>query len=193
METFDISRFDPTSSGPMGVSIRFHNHLEEDKLKSAEEGRPIYRETVFIEKAILGTNDVIDRPANKSDMNQYAAQYAKFMKSQDGKGEVEGTPLSEFPGMGRTRIAELNALNIYTLEQFIGLNDSAISRCGSGTRKEIEKIKTWIAAAKDTSVVSTTVEELVELRAQLASAKDEIEELRLSLKERRNKDKDGRN
>lgn len=191
METFDISQFDPMANGPAGVSIKFYNRLEEDTIRSKDEGRPMYRESVWIEKAILGTNDIIDRPAFEADFKEHAAQYARFKRQTTDHPELEGTPLSEFPGMGRTRIAELNALNIFTLEQFVSLNDSAISRCGAGTRKEIERAKAWMASAKSSSAAPAMAADLLELKAQLEAAREEIEELRKNLKDKRRKKDDG--
>lgn len=189
MESFDISRFDPMAQGPAGVRARFYNKLVPDPLATKEQGRPMYKEQLFIEKAILGTNDVIDRPAFEKDFEEWPRQYDRFVKTEGKSGEIEGTPLSECPLFGRTRIAELNALNILTVEQFVSLNDSAMSRCGAGTRKEIEKAKGWISLAKDTANVTKAIDDLHEVKLQLQSALEENEELRKELKKLKAKGK----
>lgn len=181
--TFDPTMIDPTSP-PIGgaVLVRFERRARKHEFKSREEGREIFEDCDFIIKVICGTNDIIERPAEKKDIEQYPQQYANFLRLiGDGVAVQEGFPLAEVSWMTESRKQELRAMNVFTLEQLSALPDSVISRCGLGTRDEVGRASAQLKQIQDASHVNKVASESSELRRLIEEIREENKELRAEL------------
>lgn len=92
--------------------------------------------------------------------------YAKF---KAGLVQAQsGTPLEEWPIMSASKVAELKALNIYTVENLADLTDGYLGRLGMGGRALRDQARAYIAEAKDLAQASAVAAENAELRERLA-------------------------
>ncbi len=188
MQTFNFGDIDPTYAPPAAVSVdggtspqlvvRFHNQPVENRGKSKEAGRPIFDSEIYIQKFFPGGTDIIDRPATEEEFAQYPAQYEHFLKT-NGKGSlIQGTPLQEVPFLSASKVLELQAVKIYTLEQLSGLSDGIIDKLGFGMRELVEKARAFVSLAKGTAESTKQAQDLIETRRELAEAREEIADLR---------------
>lgn len=89
---------------------------------------------------------------------------------------VEGTPLAAWPGMTPSLVKVLQSVNIYSVEDFVQLEDSAISRLAvPGLRGKIATAKAFLAAMVNTAGVSN---EVTKLREENEFLKKEMAELK---------------
>ena len=65
------------------LAVYFHKKLRQNTDRTAQEGRPIFDELVYIKKMIPGDNlNVIDRPMYESDKGEFPLQWAHFVNKQ---------------------------------------------------------------------------------------------------------------
>ncbi len=162
--------------GPKKLLPKFYIAPQKNQAKTLKEGRPIYDDVEFIELRIPGNvKDVFVEKVNQKWIEEYPVEYKHWKATQ--KQLISGTPLSQYPKMTRSRVMELNALGIMTLEQFAGLTDSQMQGAGMGTRAEIAQVKAFLQAAADTAIVTKQAAELEKQNAEIADLKRQIAEI----------------
>lgn len=175
MATFDgnVEDFANRYAGDRGVHAKFYNHPEQDHEASAAAGRPIFKDTEFVEIIASGNStNIIKRPARSADKQRFSKQYSAFL---EGRGdELYGTPLKEVTWITRSQVEELAYMRICTLEQLAGVSDSVCSRA-VGLYDLKRKAENALAAASDAAPMTELVEENKRLQEQLDAQKAQQE------------------
>lgn len=192
METanYDHSQFQIASpnGGPQPgdetLLVKFFTKPAENKVKSAEQGRPIFEDKVFISIKIPGVRNEKVFPAS----DHYKARFPKHWEAYHNRtadDAVEGTPLVEWPIIKRSQAEELKFWNLQTVEQLATISDTAASE-NRGLITLREKAKAYLLASKDTAAInrlqgvedenSTLKGEVAELKAMVESLKDQVVE-----------------
>jgi len=133
METldYDYTMHARQGAGDDNLLVKFYVDAVKDEKASLEEGRPVFKDVEFIDIRIPGNKDnIVVRPVRApSDMERFPRHYAAF-KARVSQETVVGTPLAQWPNPAMTpsRIAELYALNIRTVEQIVATPDSVTQK-----------------------------------------------------------------
>lgn len=164
---FDVKDFeDPNNNN--GVYARFYWVSREDPAKSAEAGRPIFKDVEYVEILAAGNaNNIIRKPASDMERQRFHAQYARF-KEGDTE-QLTGTPLTEVPWITRSQVDELLYRKVRTLEQLAELNDAHCNVPGMYELKR--KAGLWLAKAKEAAPFTAMASEIDALRAELDALK----------------------
>src|SRR3990167_1945476 len=102
--------------------VYFYDREVQNQFKSEQESRPIFELVTFIKKIPPGDKLLeIDSKASKKDFLNYPEEYEKYQKKQTS--HVSGTSLDVWTQLTRSQVAELKALNIFTVEQLASLPD----------------------------------------------------------------------
>lgn len=134
--------------------------------KSDAAGREIHDEIEMWELRFPGNNlHVPTGRVTDVERARWPQQYEAFKKSGNFAEGHSGTPLEQWPFVGRAMIAELRYLNILSVEHLAAVDDNGISRMGPGGRKLVECARAWLQDAADGA---TTM--------QLAAAKVALQE-----------------
>lgn len=156
--------------------VRFFYKEKEDKAKTQAEGRPIYKETEYIEIRVRGNRDPqACRPATHRDKARFPRHYEAFQKRVEMP--EEGTPLAEWPQIGRSQIEELTFLNIKTVEQLSLAADTHIGKLRGGYTLK-QRATDWLQSSEATALIAnndalkTQVKSLEEKVNRLMSALD---------------------
>ena len=102
--------------------------------ESEKAGREICRDVEMV--YIYTPGDRTSVPCHKvtdEHRQRWPAQYAAFKKLRTVAHE--GTALEDWPRMTPSRIRELKAVNLFTVENVAGMNDAIIQRLGMGGRE----------------------------------------------------------
>lgn len=157
------------------VYARFYTQPVQDDAASAEAGRPIFRDVVFIEIRAAGNqNNIIKRKATREDMGRFARQYELF-KQGDGE-QVVGTPLTEVPWLTRSQVEELAYLRIRSLEALASLSDETCSKY-AGMYDLKRKAAAALEAAEKAAPMTALAEENKQLKGELEVLKQQMNEL----------------
>jgi hypothetical protein len=85
-------------------------------------GRNVYIDVPYVEILTPGSRDTLVTEATEQYRRRFPKQWAAFEARQEAP--MEGTPLSEIPWLGRSQVAELNFMNVKTVEQLINMPDN---------------------------------------------------------------------
>ena len=157
--------------------VKFELRPMKDKEASEREGRPIFKDVEFVDIRVPGKkNGSVCRPARTSDVERFPEHYRRF-KERIAEPE-EGTPLTEWPPVGRSTVEQLKFLNIKTVEQLAEMSDSSATQImGGNTLKQ--KAKDFLSYSTDVKA-KTQAKELERENQQL---KDEMAELQEQMRE----------
>lgn len=158
-----------------GIFPRFFMGEKEIKSLSEEKGYPQFRDQEMVEITIAGDNrTVVVKKVDDSHKQRWPEQYAAFKRGEEEP--LNGLPLKQCPLFTSAQVATMKALNIHTVEALAELNDSAIGRLGMGARAWVAKAKAYIKEGEKTAGVT-------KLAAENQLLRDEIEMLKLQIKE----------
>jgi hypothetical protein len=154
-------------------AVYFHPVQVQNDYKSAEAGRPIFQEQIFIKKLIPGDSTlIIDRKMRLADEDDYPKEWAMYKNKR--QNIMPGTPIDAWHILSDTQKAEFKALNIFTIDQFAQLPDIAGLKI-MGFNELRTKAQTFISASKDSEVFAAMKDDM---DAKLELKSKEINELR---------------
>lgn len=112
--------YDMDNKNQSSAIVIIYDHEKQDGRASAKEGRPVFKTEPFIKIDFPGDNLVsVDRPLRDADKLEYPQAWERYQKKE--QVVMNGTPLAHWPMMTRLQVAELNSLNIWTVEQLVSL------------------------------------------------------------------------
>ena len=121
------NRNDPDTAIP-----HFYMRAVENKRASEAEGRAIFDEVPFVEILIPGDKyNCPDVKVTDEHKQRWPAQWENFLAKRE---QHEGTPIEHWPLMSVKQVAELKALNFFTVEQIAEASDAALDQIGLGAR-----------------------------------------------------------
>ena len=161
------------------MAVFFHAVQIKNNYKSDLEKRPIFEERIFLKKLVPGDSTlVVDRPMRESDMEEFPIEWARFEQKKEQKSD--GTPIEAWAAISDTQKAEFRALNIFTIDQFAKLPDSAGNKI-MGFNELRGKAQAFIGAAQDSQLMdkirAETDEKLKAQEVEMAALRAMIEEL----------------
>lgn len=171
MQTAEYNHADfQSNDADKTLLVRFFIKPREDKQASKKEGRPIFRDTEYIDIKIPGNRTAGScHPVTELDKKRFPEHYARFKQRVEVDPD-EGTPLAEWPGCSRSRAEELSFFHVKTVEQLANMADVQISKFRGGLELK-EKAADWLKQA-DSSINN------VELQKELEKTKEENRKLR---------------
>lgn len=170
------------SEADKALLVRFFTKPMKDAAATLAEGRPIFKETEYIEIRIPGERDAAAcRPASLADAKRFPEHYAAFKSRIAGAQEI-GTPLSEWPMITRSQAEELAFFSIKTVEQLVGMPDSSNHNFKSIVGLK-QKAAEWLNKNKDKTELETYFRKREEaLNQRLEEQAQQIKELMAAVK-----------
>lgn len=161
-------------AGDEQLLVRFYLHPKQNQAKTKEMGRPIFEDCEYIEIIQPGNKDnIIRRPASNLDLQRFPEHYKKWKARQSDEVHVEGTLLTEWPGATKSQVAELQYLNVMTVEQLAGLADNhAQGMMGVNILKQ--RAKAYLEAS-NTQKAADEMEELRNANARLQAQMEALQ------------------
>jgi hypothetical protein len=148
--------------------VKFFIKQREDKDATQSEGRPIFKDTEYIEIRVPGKRDAqACRPATGRDKARFPRHYDAF-KSRTEMPE-EGTPLFEWPQISRSMVETLSFMQIKTVEQLVNAADNNLSAIHGGIALK-QRAQEFLKYADQTKLIA----EKEALTAQLASQDEQL-------------------
>jgi hypothetical protein len=154
---------------------------------TAKEGRPIFRDIIYIHIEAPGDRtSIIERPKYEDDEQRFPLEWAAY-KNAHGADPVEvGTPLSAWPLLTAAQAEELKALKFRTVESIAGASDTALQKMGMVAGMSPfafrDRAAGFLAAAKDSSYAQQQADALKESQARESEMKAQIAELQEQMK-----------
>lgn len=161
--------------------VRFYEKPKLNKQKTAEAGRPIYDSVEMVEVIVAGDKHfrphfpaheptvTYDNATQQEDRRTWAERYPAEYKAYKTQGmmSVSGTPVEAWPLLTRAQVAELKALDIFTVEQIADMTDRNRHVLGPSARQLIAQAKAYIEQASNAATPQKLAAENEALRAEL--------------------------
>lgn len=160
--------------------VMFYNRSVEVPSESAEKGRRICRDEIYVTIQHPGESlNKIDRPATDQDKHRFRDSWSKFL--QNRTQIPEGTPIDLlFPN--HPSVAEnLRAYGVYTIEQCAGLSAHAIDSIGRGGQEYVNRSKRYLDSATKGAGFHALQKELDETKQALRLAENQISQFKVQL------------
>lgn len=151
---------------------------------STAAGRDIYKDEPFVWIRFAGDRTrEIKRPVRYEqgpngelpDPERFSRQWDTFQKQ---KTEVhEGTPIENWPQIGRSTALNFKALNIHTVENLAAVPDTVLHNLGHGGRDFRDKAILWLKAANDGAALMQAEEKARQLKEDNEALKAQIADL----------------
>jgi len=129
--------------GEPGVHAEFYLQPVLHGARSHAEGRQVFVDKTFIRIRVVGQRDVMERQADDNDRARFPAEWAAWENKQTAPRV--GTPVTEWPALSPSQVRNLEALNIFTVEDMASTSDMALQKLGMGARELQEKAKRFLA------------------------------------------------
>ena len=161
--------------------VFFHTVQKKHNFRSEQEKRPIFVPVNHIKKVVPGdTRLVIDRPMREEDKDEFPVEWARF---EQKKGAMAvGTPIDAWSEVTDSQKAEFKFLNIFTIDQFSTLPDSAGEKI-MGFNELRQKAAAFLEAMKDSGRAARLEAEKAESEARFAKQDAEMQALKAQLAE----------
>ncbi len=154
----------------------FRKEAVHNEYKSAEQGRPIFDMIDMIQIVIPGDPKTsVVRLVKEEDKIRFAEAYAQFKAGQEMA--LEGTPVDVWPRLTIAEVHQLKRAGFYTVEHVADCADSNLGRLGIGGLQLRELARGFLEAAKNGGNAERLVMENSQLRSQLTSALQSIQDL----------------
>lgn len=163
------------------LAVRFYVKPKEDKKSSKEQGRPIFKDTEYIEIRTPGKRDYVSRPVSDLDRNRFQEAYRNF-KNRTSVEEGLGTPLTEWNAISRSMAEELAFFNVKTVEQLATMADTQAGQFRQGLEFKANA-KKWLDKANQEKPFLEMEQRNEELKAELDETKDVLKMLKDQLEE----------
>jgi len=168
---FNHNDFSNTREADKALMVKFFPKTVQNKMESAKQGRPIFKDKVYIEIRIAGQRDAqACRPVTHQDKQRFPDHWKAY--NDRTEAPTEGMPLKEWPAISRSQAEELEFLHIKTVEQLASVKDGNIQNFMGGYALR-EKAQKWL----ETNDAETADAEKEEMRSELADLKEQMAEM----------------
>lgn len=163
----------------LGINVKFYNAPEEQTFESEKQGRPIFKDVLYIRKIMPGDAlNIVDRPAREEDKQEFPLHWARFRDSHTDPESI-GTPLSSWPRLTPSQVAELKAMKFMNVEAIANASDASIQSvgmiAGASPFTLREAAQRFLKVAKDDSALKAMEDETKSLKEQIAEMRALIE------------------
>lgn len=155
--------------------VVFNYHPHPNSQKSAEAGRPIFEDKVYVMIMVPGDKEsIVHRPAWEKDFQRFPRQYAAFKNKESNA--IVGTPLKMVPWLTSSQVKELEYFNIMTVEHLATVNENVSSKM-HGLFGLKQKAQDFLRAAESAAPLTEMRAELEKRDSQISALQQQLTEL----------------
>lgn len=170
-DSFERGRF----ANDKGVRAHFYTNPIVQEVESAEAGRRICKDVVFVEIMTAGnTNSSVVRKATDEDKGRFRRQYEAFLSGNSE--QAFGTPLSDITWLTKSQVEELAYMKIRSLEELANVSDTACAGM-AGLYDLKRKAGAFLERADQSAPITALAKENEVLQGQVAALQAQMQEL----------------
>lgn len=159
------------------LHVEFFIDTEHNPRLSAEQGKPVYEDREFIKIKFVGDKQNVfvapaddygtarDEHGNRLRYREEFHKHYEVFKSSAKALEV-GTPLESL-GLPGSKVAELKASNVYTVEGLAMLDGTLLQKLGMGARELKTRAEDFLNKANNVAATTKLEAENAELRKMI--------------------------
>lgn len=149
-----------------GITPIFMKIPEQNLAKTEAEGRVVYDDIEVVHLHIAGdSNSVHSAPVDETIKQRFATQYAHWKQTEEAR-MVTGTPLKMWPMATPGFVKEMEAIDVYSVDDLANIADVHIGKFPDG-RVWRDRAVAWLKAADGAAAETKFAAENERLRARL--------------------------
>lgn len=161
-----------------GILAMFFTDAVRMNFASEQAGRDIFEDREHVKIVIAGDkHSEVVREATDADRERFHEVYRRFRAKATEREQIVGTILDAAPFLSPAQRKEMEAINIFTVEQLAALSDTAKQRLGMGANELVAKAQAFLKVAADTALATSQAARLEQQDAEIADLKRQIKEL----------------
>lgn len=158
-----------------GVTPIFFVEAVLDEAATEREGMTRYVDKERVRIHIVGDSTAATHPVDAGIIARFRDQYEAWKRKESGS-HIVGMPLSKWPMSTPGMMRELEALNIFSVEDVASVSDGNIQNLTNG-RAIREKAIAWLKSATDGAAVMKYAAEANRLREEVAELREVVRSL----------------
>ena len=167
--------------------VKFYKATFQNNFKSEKEGRPIYEEELRVMIQPTGNNLLcVHSRCTDAHKQRFPFQWQQYLAAQgpgdDTKG-IEGTPVEQWPAIGRSQAEELRGAKFYTVEQIANASDAQIQALGMAGRMLVQKAQAFLANAQGSALVQQQAADLERAKQEKADMKEQMDRMNAQIEQ----------
>lgn len=155
--------------------IFFIEAVPDDKATEAAGAVRMYEQEMVRLQIVGDMLNVANSPVDAGIKQRFAVEYEAWKAGKEAR-HIQGTPLKNWPMISAIRIAEFEAVGIFSVENLSDVSDANVVRLADG-RVWREKAIAWLASAKDNAVSVQYAAENERLKADMDEMRKQIADL----------------
>lgn len=159
----------------------FFKEAVQNKAASEAEGRPVFMEREMVRILVPGdrlTESV--QIVTEQHRHRWPREYAAF--KQDQEAPLNGTPISQLPGMTASQVEELRFSKVLSVEDLANLPDDLLSKVAPMNGKELRaKAQRWMDAAAGAAPMEKLAAENEQLKGTMDEMKAQMAEMQKAM------------
>lgn len=172
--------------------VQFETRAVKDNEASIREGRYIAKNIDYVLVTPAGSKDCVEKEAetwfrqkrrevesdkfNRVWLTHFEAAYNAWKQNQEIP--LNGTPLTDWPGLSPAQLVNLRNIHILTIEDLANANDEAVGRIGMGGRALKDRAAAYLSASASVGRVS---EENAALKAANSDLQKQMQTMQAKL------------
>lgn len=155
--------------------VTFYTRAVMNNFQSSEQGRPIFDEEEYIRIIVPGdSKTTVDCPADATFKMRFPKQYDAYKRGAEQA--QSGTPLEVWPQLTVGLVAELKAMNIFSVEQLAALDDGKAQKI-MGSHELRRRAQAFLDAAQGEAANNKMAAELSKRDEEIAKLQEQMAEL----------------
>jgi hypothetical protein len=173
--SFDTPDFDPKARERDNSRPVFFKEAVQNKSASEAEGRPVFYDREMVRILVPGDRLTESVQIVRDEHRQrWPREYAAFKANEEAP--LNGTPISQLPGMTASQVEELKFMKVHTIEDLASLPDELLSKVAPMNGKPLrEKAQRWIEAANGAAPMEKLAAENDQLRTMMSEMQARME------------------
>ena len=157
-----------------GITPVFQVVPVENAIESERQGRAVYTDTEIVLLYIAGDqNSVHSQPVDNYIKRRFPEQYEHWKRTNEGR-RITGTPLRMWPMATPAFIREMEAINVFSVDDLANIADVHVNKMPDG-RVWRDRAQAWLGNAKDTAAETRFASENERLKERLAALEARLE------------------
>ena len=166
--------------GDKNMVAMFYTKAKHNPAKSAESGRPVYEDTVFVRIHPPGERlNIVDRPAEAKDQRRFPIQWSQFKENR--QQVPDGTPVDLLYNEQPSVAAMLRSHGVHTVEQLAELSADAIENIGMGCQTYVNAAAKYLQMSAKGVGASQLKRELDDRDRQIHTLTNTVNKLQTQL------------
>ena len=158
-----------------GITPIFFTEPVPDEKATEEAGAVRMFELEMVRIQVAGDMlNVATAPVDAAVKERFAVQYEAW-KTRKQARHIEGTPLKDWPLITALRIAEFEAVGIFSVENLSSVSDTNVTKLADG-RVWREKATAWLKSSKDNGAAAKYAAENERLRSDMDAMRKSMQE-----------------